>query len=87
MRSDVGFVSPFKPLEPGEAFCVSNRPGFEEFLVHPDDGFRLLIYGYPDGEVKRQVVLVDAAPMLNALHVQVKATAHRLPAEPYGQPA
>lgn len=84
MRAEVGFVTPFKPLERGEEICVSDRDDFVEFLMHPDDAFRYLIHGYPVGGVARQVLLVDAAPLLNALQVQVKNAEHRLPRERYG---
>lgn len=84
MRAQTGFRSALTPLSPGDRVCVSEREDFVEFLVHPDDAFRYLVHGFTRDGVVHEVRLVDAAPMMNALHIVVKNAPHVPVSERYG---
>jgi hypothetical protein len=77
LRDAAGVVMPVRPIERGgDPWCVSERPGFLEFIVHPDDAFHYLTFGFPVDGLARKCVAVCVHPMVNGIQLQVYDAEH-----------
>ena len=66
-RSAIGFVSPLKPLEPGEGTCLFSQRGVHEFLVHPADAVDYLEHGIVVDGRRLDCDQVDEFPYMNGI--------------------
>lgn len=75
LRVARGWVSPLRPLGPGEGWCLADFVGgLYEFLVHPDEAAHCLVHGIRlDGVPLVEIHVVDEFPLLNGILLRARA--------------
>jgi hypothetical protein len=72
LRAEVGFVTPLRPLEPGDRWPLLDSRGVYEFGLHPDDAFVALVHGIMVRGKLLRCEAVDVLPLQNAIQVRAK---------------
>lgn len=72
LRQSAGFVTPLKPLEPGDRWVLFAQRGTYEFAFHVDDAFRYIAHGVEVFGKLLPCTAVDVLPFLNAIQVRAQ---------------
>lgn len=74
LRAARGFVTPIRPVEPGELWCVFAQRGSWEFMVHPVDAVYYLQHGIVLDGRRYPVWVIDEWPLLGAWQIACRDT-------------